>query len=81
MFKGYVAENCQGCSSGSWYDDGCTEEGEKSFCKNGFVEEECMCKYEPCEPGFFYCTKDGECKSVVSTAKHILQARYKKLTE
>lgn len=78
--KGHVAENCKGCPSGSWYDDGCISEGEKSFCKNGFVEEECMCKQTTCEPGF-YCTKDGECMQVVRKDKKMLQVRYKKLTE
>lgn len=77
--KGYVAENCKDCPSGSWYDDGCISEGEKSFCKNGFVEEECMCKQTTCEPGF-YCTKDGECMQVVRKDKKMLQVRYKKLT-
>lgn len=74
--KGYVAENCQGCPSGSWYDDECIP---GSFCKNGFVEEECWCKQTTCEPGF-YCTKDGECKPVVRKDKKMLQVRYKKLT-
>lgn len=81
---GYVSEKCEDqngqiCEAGSWYDNGChTPDG--TFCKNDFVTEECMCYSVPCEPGW-YCTKTGECKKLVSTAKHILHARYKYITD
>lgn len=81
---GYVSEKCEDqngqiCAAGRWHDNGChTPDG--TFCKNGFVEEECMCHLVSCEPGW-YCTKTGDCKKLVSTAKHILHARYKHITD
>ena len=75
---GYVAQKCGSCNVGDWFSDICIPPGPVSFCKNEFVEEECMCgsEGEKCEPGY-YCAKDGVCMGVVSTDKHILQARYK----
>jgi hypothetical protein len=72
------------CEVGHWYEkslfrDGCIEKGDTPFCKNGFVDEECMCKDDLCEPGY-YCTKLGECKPWVSKDKKVLHTRYKHLT-
>lgn len=83
--QGYVDKKCgrgdQGaCSRGSWFNGACIAPGQMSFCKNEFVEEECMCHTETCKPGY-YCTKAGECKPVVRKDKKMLQVRYNYLEQ
>ncbi len=83
--QGYVDKKCgrgdQGtCSSGSWFNGACIAPGSPPFCKNEFVEEECMCHAETCKPGY-YCTKAGECKPVVRKDKKMLQVRYNYLEQ
>lgn len=73
------------CEVGHWYEkslfrDGCIAPGDTPFCKNGFVDEVCMCKDVSCEPGY-YCTKQGECKPWVSKDKKVLHTRYKYLSQ
>ena len=73
------------CEVGHWYEkslfrDGCIAPGDTPFCKNGFVDEVCMCKDVSCEPGY-YCTKKGECKPWVSKDKKVLHTRYKYLSQ
>lgn len=78
-------DSTDACEVGHWYEkslfrDGCIAPGDTPFCKNGFVDEVCMCKDVSCEPGY-YCTKQGECKPWVSKDKKVLHTRYNYLSQ
>lgn len=78
-------DSTDACEVGHWYEkslfrDGCIAPGDTPFCKNGFVDEVCMCKDVSCEPGY-YCTKKGECNPWVSKDKKVLHTRYKYLSQ